>query len=318
MDTKHLVDPEMFPLLDNFPQFTLTLDNVQDIRQYLIDNAPPLPEPALIPEIIYAPGRDGAPDIPLFIYRSQNKSQKHRPAIIHFHGGGMMFGSAKNSQERQAQLALDLDLIVISVEYRLSPETPFPGPQEDGYAALAWVNEHAETLGIDSTRILVMGESAGGGLAAALAHMVRDRGEYRLAGQLLIYPMLDYRTGSGQCRWNNPNTGEFIWTRSHNQIGWQSLRGSYRADDQRVAWFSPALAENMAGLPPTFIAVGGIDLFVDENLDYARRLNTAGIPTTFHLYPGVPHAFNLINDARTSRQFNADLKQALQRFADIA
>jgi triacylglycerol lipase len=205
--------------------------------------------------------------------------------------------------------------MAVSVDYRLAPETSFPGPQEDCYAALQWMTDNAATLGIDAKHIVVMGESAGGGLAASLTHMVRDRGNLHLAGQVLIYPMLDHRTGGPDCAWRNPTTGEFVWTRESNQFGWNALRGNYSADDDKKGWFSPSLAENLADLPPAFIGVGALDLFLDEDLDYARRLIASGVSVEAHVYAGGYHGFNIVRDASVSKAAQANLMAALQKMA---
>jgi acetyl esterase/lipase len=134
---------------------------------------------------------------------------------------------------------------VVSVDYRFAPETPIPGPQEANYAALLWLAGHAHELGVDPARIVIMGESAGGGLAASLAQMARDGGGPKPAGQVLIYPMLDWRTGGADCPYRNRHTGEWLWTREKNRFGWECLRGEYAPTDERKGWFSPALAEDL-------------------------------------------------------------------------
>ena len=207
----------------------------------------------------------------------------------------------------------EFELGLLAVDYRLAPETPFPGPQEDNYAALLWLVEHADELGVDPTRIVVMGESAGGGLAASLALMARDRAGPRLAGQVLVYPMLDWRTGGPECRWNNGHTGEWIWTRDKNRFGWEALRGDYAPTDERKGWFSPALAEDLSGLPPAYILTGALDLFLDEDLDYARRLIDAGVSCELHVYPGAIHAFEMVPETRLAAQAASDLKRGLTR-----
>ena len=140
--------------------------------------------------------------------------------------------------------------------------------------------------------------------------MARDLGGPALAGQLLTYPMLDHRTGGDACPYRNPVTGEFIWTRASNRFGWSALRGAYAADDQRRGWFSPSLADDLSGLPPAYIATGSLDLFFDENLDYARRLAAAGVPVDLHSYAGAIHAFNAIPTAAISQRFTAGLLAA--------
>jgi acetyl esterase len=310
MSTRHLVDPEVAPIIDMFPALDMTLENIADVRSTMVAFSQYPDELTVRPEIVQAKGRDGAPDVPLYVYNppSQNRS---RAAILHIHGGGMVIGSAEMSKMSMPDIALAHEAVAVSVDYRLAPETPFPGPQEDCYAGLDWLVVNAEKLGVDPTRIIVMGESAGGGLAAALALMVRDRGEHKLAGQILIYPMLDHRTGGTNCLYKNPTTGEFIWTASRNQFGWDSLRGNYAVSDDRKGWFSPARAESLAGLPPTFIMTGSLDLFVDEDLDYARRLSADGVLIELHVYPGGIHAFNLAAEARIAQQAGHDLMSAV-------
>jgi acetyl esterase/lipase len=211
-------------------------------------------------------------------------------------------------------LAYDSQAVVVAVEYRLAPETPFPGPLNDCYCGLVWVFANAAPLNVDSKRIAVMGESGGGGLAAAVALKARDRAEVRLAGQMLIYPMLDYRTGSPREDQPNPTTGHFGWTRNNNQFGWRCFRGDLDLSSEQIGYFSPALAAQIASLPPTFIAVGSLDLFMDEDLAYASRLSRAGVAVEFHLYPGAIHGFDLMRDTALGRQFRFDQLEALRRW----
>jgi acetyl esterase len=271
-----------------------------------------LPPAALAPTERVIPGPAGAPDVGVMIYDPPG-DDRARAAVIHVHGGGMVMGSVQMSLLSMPPVALAHNCVVISVDYRLAPEAPFPAPQEDNYAALAWVVANAAELGIDPKRIVVAGESAGGGLAAALALMARDRGQYQLAGQVLTYPMLDHRVGGPDDPHRNPTTGEFVWTRSRNQFGWSSLRGDYRLDDHRVGWFSPALASELKGLAPTFIATGALDLFFDENVEFARRTVAAGVDTELHVYPGAVHAFNVIPGTRLVQQYAADVQRAFAR-----
>jgi acetyl esterase/lipase len=225
----------------------------------------------------------------------------------------MVVGSADRALADKPLLAVEHDCVVVAVDYRLAPETPFPGPQEDNYGALLWLAQHAGELGVDPNRIVVMGESAGGGLAASLALMARDRGGPKLAGQVLIYPMLVYRTGGPDDPYRNRHTGEFIWTREKNQFGWSALRGTYDPTDDRKAWFSPALAKDLSGLPPAFLSTGALDLFLDEDLDFARRMIDCGVPTELHVYPGAIHAFDMIPDTGLAEQAAMDLRRGLAR-----
>ena len=310
MSTRHLVDPEIAPILELMQRSELHHDNLAEARaaRMPIQDDPTLPGRAAT-----APGRDGAPDVPLLVFNPKSENRR-RPALLHIHGGGMVMGSTDIAKFLLPPMVMANDAVAVSVDYRLAPETPVPGPQEDCYAGLAWLVAHADDLGVDPTRIVVMGESAGGGLAAALAQMVRDRGEFSLAAQVLIYPMIDHRTGSPDAPSDNPVTGEFVWTRAFNQFGWTCLRGDYALDDERLGWFSPSRAESLEALPPTFLATGSLDLFLEENLDYARRLIAAGVSTELHVYPGAIHAFQFAQGARVSQQADRDLKAAVARF----
>lgn len=311
MTTRHLIDPEIAPLLDLLPPIDFSV-GLAAIRDAIADQMLPAVETSLEPRIYQAPGRDGAPDVAIHVYNPPS-SARGRAALLFMHGGGMVLGSAAMAQSSLPATAMALDAVGLSIEYRLAPETPFPGPQEDCYAALAWLVAHSDELGVDPRRIILMGDSAGGGLAAGLAIMARDRGEFPLAGQVLTFPMLDHRTGGPDDVWRNPTAGEFVWNRAANQFGWESLRGDYAADDHRKGWFSPSLAEDLSGLPPTFIAVGTLDLFVDENLDYARRLAAAGVPVDLDLYAGAPHAFGLMAEADVTQRLRRGAAAALTR-----
>lgn len=314
MDTRHLVDREIAPIIDLFPRVELDSAPITDIRARAAQSYSILPPPVIAPEEIMVPSIHGGPDIPVFLYRPA-ETRTGGGAILHIHGGGMVMGSVKQMQAGPAAMAAMAGVPVVSVEYRLAPEHPFPAPQEDCHSALTWLAGRADDLGFDASRIVVAGESAGGGLAAALAIMARDLGGPAIAGQLLTYPMLDHRTGGDACPYRNPTTGEFIWTRASNRFGWRALQGDYKADDARRGWFSPSLADDLTGLPPAYIATGSLDLFFDENLDYARRLTAAGVPVDLHSYAGAIHAFNAIPDAALSQRFNGGLLAAAAAMA---
>ena len=316
MSTRHLVDPETLPLLALLPVIDMTRENLAAVRSTPLMAPAALPEDTLLPERIPAKGRDGAPDVALLVY-NPSSDKTCRGAILHIHGGGMVVGSADMSIMGCSAIAQANDCVIVSVDYCLAPETTFPGPQEDCYAGLEWLIENAVGLGVDPSNIHVMGESAGGGLSAALTHMVRDRGAHRLAGQILIYPMIDHRVGGPDDPYNNPVTGEFIWTKGRNQLGWSCLQGEYDLNDTRIGWFSPSRASDLAGLPPAYLMVGALDLFLDENLDYARRLIAAGVPCELHVYPGAIHGFNMFPSAAVSQQANRDMMEAVGRMLSV-
>lgn len=310
MMTRHLVDPELLPIIDFAPMRALTMDNLAEARLQSEQRFELFPEPVLAYERHMAPGVDGAPDVPVLLFRPEGASDA---AMLYIHGGGMVLGSAHSFRRGPAATAAALGITVAAVDYRLAPEAPFPGPHEDCYAALVWLTDQTVSLGLDPARILVSGESAGSGLAAAVALMARDRGGPALAGQILTYPMLDHRTGGHDCVWRNSVAGEFVWNAALNRFGWYCLQGDYALDDDRYGWFSPTHAASLAGLPPTAILTGSLDLFVDENFDYARRLTAAGVDTELHCYPGAIHGFQVIPGARVSQAYTRDYLAAIKR-----
>jgi len=314
--TGHLVDPEIHAMLE-MPALDLTHETLEEIRSNPLFSSVNLPSPPFPVSEAFAPSEHG-PDVRLVVMnppRDSAREKTGRGAILHIHGGGMVVGTADLATVTKCPLALEHDCVVVSVDYRLAPETPFPGPQEDSYAALLWLAAHASELGVDPARIVVMGESAGGGLAASLAQMTRDRGGPRLAGQVLVYPMLDWRTGGPECPHNNRHTGEWIWTRDKNRFGWEAVRGDYSPTDDRKGWFSPALADDLSGLAPAYIVTGALDLFLDEDLAYARRLIDAGVPCELHVYPGAIHAFEMVPETTLAAQGATGLAARAGAFA---
>ncbi len=235
-----------------------------------------------------------------------------RMGILHIHGGGHLFGSPEQSLSLTSATALRQNCVVVSVDYRLAPETVFPGSLEDGYAVLNWMVSQADRLGIDPAHIGLMGDSAGAGLAASLALLARDRNGPKLAFQNLMFPMLDDRTVTETHP--NPVTGEFVWTREYNRIGWTALLGKEPGSETISPYAAPARASNLAGLPPVWIGVGTLDLFLDENLDYAQRLIRAGVAVELHVWPGAFHGFHASDTAAVSLQAR-ELRQCwLSRF----
>ena len=316
MDTRHLVDPEVWPIVELLPISEYDRETLNFARSEMAGRFAASPEPPIAATVRTAPRADGSM-IELYHY-DPNPGATGRAALYHIHGGGMILGSARDMQFGPSAMAAALQIPVVSVEYRLAPETTFPGPQQDCLDGLVWLAANAAELGIDPNRIAIIGESAGGGLAAATALMARDTAGPKLAAQVLVYPMLDHRTGSDACRWNNRSTGEWVWNRSANRFGWEALRGDYPAEDARKGWFSPALAEDLAGLAPTLLLTGSLDLFFDEDLDFARRLVDAGVPVELHSYPGAIHAFNMMPEATISQAFNRDMMGGIGRLLGLS
>ena len=245
-----------------------------------------------------APGPAGAPDVPLLICRPTGAATPVG-AVYYIHGGGMVLGDNRVGLPRMLGHAEQFGLAVVSVEYRLAPETPHPGPVDDCYAGLAWCASHADELGINAGRVIVAGASAGGGLAAAVALMARDRGGPALAGQLLICPMLDDRNDTPSSR---QMAGLGNWDRAQNEVGWTALLGSARGGPDVSPYAAPARATDLSGLPPAFIDVGSAETFRDEDVAYATRIWQAGGEAELHVWPGGFHGFaNMVPQAALSR-----------------
>ena len=223
-------------------------------------------------------------------------------------------GSADMNDAQSRFIAQDSGCVVVAVDYRLAPEHPYPAGLDDCYAALKWVYASADQLDIDRERIAILAQSGGGGLAAALTLLARDRGEVPVMAQFLLFPMLDDRTGTTPDAQSTPYAGEFVWTRTSNHFGWSALLGKEPGGDNVPIYASPGRAENLAGLPPTYLYVGALDLFVEENLQYAARLIQSGVPTEFHIYPGAFHAFTAVGgNAAIATRARQDYREAIKR-----
>ncbi len=256
------------------------------------------------------PGPKDSPDVPVRIYRPE-KQAGLLPALLWIHGGGYMFGDLDQEDFIGKQLALAGDCMVVSVDYRLAPENPYPAPLEDCYAALKWLAANTKELKVESTHIAIGGASAGGGLASGLALLTRDRAEIDIIFQLLVYPMMN------DCNVAPPSKtlpDALLWTRASNLIGWSAYLGCKPGGEGIPCYAAASRATDLKGLPPTYITVGDLDLFARESVEYARRLIEAGVSTELHVYPGGCHAFDMIvPGAGISRRFTADMHGALNR-----
>jgi acetyl esterase/lipase len=312
MQTLPLVDTELRPMVAGAPRFVLNDAELARARSDTVTFFDTLGEPNTAPRVLRVPGRRGDPEVELRVHGVREGETK--PALFMIHGGGFVMGAAGMRDGLDGDLANETGAIVVAVDYRLAPETAFPGALHDCYAALEWLFAHAAELGADPDRIFILGESGGGGLGAALALLARDRSEITPAGQMLIYPMLDHRTGTAEEPRPNPSTGEFAWTRDNNRFGWESMLGGQALFGDALGYFSPSTALRLDGLPPAFIAVGALDLFMEEDVDYAARLSRAGVGVELHVYPGAIHGFDIIGDTGLARQFRADRLAALHRW----
>jgi acetyl esterase/lipase len=235
-------------------------------------------------------------------------SSDSRAAVLYLHGGGMIVGSVAIFDGPVSRYVARTGVPMLSLQYRLAPEHPHPVPVEDAYAGLAWLAGHAAELGIDPGRIAVMGDSAGGGLAAGVAILSRDRNGPALARQLLIYPMLDDRTTPDP--YIAPLAG---WSYDDNATGWDALLGTGHEQREIDPSAAPGRLTDAAGLPPAYIEVGQLDIFRDEDVRYALTLSRAGVPVELHLHPGVPHEYDAIApDADVSRRAQDDRDRVLR------
>jgi len=243
---------------------------------------------------------DGAV-VPLRLYRPVGPPTGS--LVVYLHGGGMILGSLDTYDAIIKANVAAAGVPFLAPEYRLAPEHPYPTPVEDCYAALLWAAENADDIGVDGDRIAVAGDSAGGGLAAGVALLARDRQGPALARQILIYPMLDDRTTSP-----DPALGDVLtWSFEDNVTGWSAYLGPLAGGEEVPAYAAPARVEDLSGLPRTYLDVGGLDIFRDEDLAYAQRLWKAGVETEIHVHPGVPHAFEVLaGQADVSRRVLAD------------
>jgi acetyl esterase/lipase len=258
-------------------------------------------------------GLDGDPRVKVRVYRP-SRLQGPAPAILWIHGGGYVLGAIDSETPIMQTMADGVGCTIVSVEYRLAPEHPFPAPLNDCYATLKWMVENSGTLEINPEKIAVVGISAGGGLAAALALMVRERKEYSLVYQLLFCPMLDDRNDQPSTHFEL--TG-IAWDRDSNRKGWDAYLGE--GDPESLPCYAvPARAEDLSGLPPAYIGVGSLDLFLDENILYARRLLEAGVPAELHIFPGGTHAFEFkVPGARVSKRAHTIYFDVLKHAFDI-
>jgi acetyl esterase/lipase len=248
-----------------------------------------------------------AAEIPLRLYRLGE--QADGALVVYLHGGGMIAGSIELYDNLFRHLVSSSGVALLAVGYRLAPEHRHPIPVEDCYAGLVWVAANAQTLGFDPARLAVAGESAGGGLAAAIALLARDRGGPAVARQLLFYPMLDDRNVTPAS--SGPDV--LLWTYEDNATAWNALLGERLGADDVSHYAAPARATDLAGLPPAYIVVGNLDIFRDESVAFAARLLRAGVPVELHVHAGAPHGFDLVAfSSAVARRARADQIRVLQ------
>lgn len=240
-------------------------------------------------EQLVVPGPHGAPEVAVTVLRPRGAGLG-APGLYNIHGGGLIMGHPNLNTERIARLIMEFGFVAVNVDYRLAPEHPDLAPAEDCYAGLRWMADNAELLGIDAERIVVMGASAGGCLTASMALMCRDRNGPRLAGQLVLAPMLDDRDDTGSSR-QNEDVG--TWDRRINRLAWKAVLGERVGAADVSPYVAPARATDLSNLAPAFIEVGSTELFRDEAVDYANRIWAAGGEAELHVWSGGFHSFEI-------------------------
>jgi len=310
------LDPELRVVLEAFPaEGAVNLNDIPAARAKLrkLFTAMQATLPAVegvTSQDQLVPGLQGDPAVRVRIYQPADRPNI-LPGLLWIHGGGYVLGDIEQDDRLMKQLVKRIGCVALSVDYRLAPEHPFPAPVEDCYAGLKWLFAHAGELGVDPSRIAIGGPSGGGGLAAGLALLARDRGEMQVAFQLLIYPMIDDRNVTPA---SYAITDPRVWHRESNRLGWKAYLGRDGGGDDVSPYAAAVRATDLRNLPPAYIPVGALDLFIDENIEYAQRLIQAGVPTELHVYPGAFHGFDLLAPAAAvSKQFKAELDQALKR-----
>jgi acetyl esterase/lipase len=308
------VDPEVaaaLAALDAPP-----LRTIEDINRRRLEPAPDREllrrGGAILVEDRTIPGPDGAPDLEISVLTPATGPTG--PAVYYIHGGGMVLGSRLSVDVSFLDAVAERGFVLVSADYRLAPEHPYPAGLVDCYAGLVWTADHAGELGFDPARLAIAGSSAGGGLAAGTALMARDRGGPRLTHQMLLCPMLDDREITPS---STELDGDAPWDRHANRLGWTSLLGEACGGPDVPIYAAPARATDLVGLPPTFIDVGDVETFRDEDIDYAARLARAGVPVELHVWPGGVHGFTTsAPDAAVSRRARVARREYLAGIAE--
>ena len=311
--TTHAYDAELAPWAPVFAQLSFAdIPAARAGEADLLAALPPYDSPVpLDVDELMIPGPEGAPDVRVRRYRPSDRTEA-LPALVYFHGGGFVVGSVDLYDADCRRIAAEVGAVVVSVDYRLAPEHPFPAPLEDCYAALLWVAANAEELGVDPDRIAVGGESAGGGLAAGAALLARDRGGPRLCLQFLGIPELDDRLSTASMHTLGATSP--ITTIANGEISWDSYLGAgVRGTDQVSPYAAPARAADLAGLPPALVTAYELDALRDEDIAYAQGLLSAGVPTELHVYAGAFHACTWLADVGICQKVLGDVVDGLRR-----
>jgi len=313
-------DPELAPIVEMLPDtpFDDPVAARNGMNAMIAAMLEDVDESGVDTEDRHIPGPAEAPAVPVRIYFPRGRRPRDGAALLYIHGGGFVVGDLNSEHGGAVALCRDLGIAIVSVDYRLAPEHPYPAGLEDCYAALAWMHEEADALGLDVERIGIMGGSAGGGLAASLALLAKQRGGPAICFQFLGIPELDDRLRTVSMR-------EFVdtplWHRPNAVLSWRHYLGdAYRAGSPEVPLTAaPGRAdiEDLRGLPAACVTTMEFDPLRDEGLEYAQKLLQAGVSVELHSYPGTFHGSSLVADAAVSRREAADTRAALRRGLEL-
>lgn len=300
--------PELRPMLENSPRIDLKKDP-DDFR-----NIPVLPfenSPLVLTTIDKFKGPEK--DLLVKIYEKKDRGNEYLPAVFWIHGGGYVMGHPDVDDGICEKFVLEANCVVVSIDYRLAPEHPYPAAIEDCYAGLKWMVDNAEKLKIDASRVAIAGPSAGGGLTAALALLARDRGGPEVIFQMPLYPMIDDQNNTFSSHEITEEVLPKAWNRESNEIAWKMYLGELDPNDV-PQYAAVARAKDLSGLPPTYTCVGQLDPFRDETITFVTRLAQAGVPVEFHLYPGCFHGFDAYSsNAEISRRARDEYVRAMAK-----
>lgn len=309
-----MIDEELAAVIDLLPKMDL-VDPVAARRSFeeiLVAIKIEIPGiETLVIEDRLIPGWEGDPDVSVRVYRPRAGTPGTRvPGVVMIHGGGFVIGSVEAEHAGAALMAMDTGAVVLSVEYRLAPEHPYPAGLHDCYAALGYLHDQADALGVDPARVALAGASAGGGLAAATALLARDRGGPAVCFQLLQIPELDDRldTGSMQAFVDSP-----MWNRPLAEQSWKAYLGPLYGSDDVPVYAAPARATDLSGLPPAYVSTAEHDPLRDEGITYAQRLLQAGVSVELHQFPGTFHGSALVTTAAVSKRAQRESRLVLRR-----
>jgi acetyl esterase/lipase len=284
------IHPELQPIAKLSPRFSFSRKNLWLING-LVNLIPGANPPDILVENVYIPGHGDRSQVRLRIYKPKSAART-LPVLLWLHGGGYVIGKPEMDDRHCAEYVRQAGITVVSVDYRLAPKHPFPAGLDDCASALQWVGANSEQLGVDAKRIAVGGESAGGGLAAALAQLAHDQLAIKPIFQLLVYPMLDDRT---VLRTDIDDSRNITWDQKSNRFGWESYLGKPCGGVEVSAYAVPARRQELTGLPPAWIGVGSLDIFHAEDAAYAQRLEECGIECEIKVVQGGFHGFDVFN-----------------------